>query len=165
MSPIGSSPHARGTLCRARDQFSCWRFIPACAGNAQVKRHVAACPSVHPRMRGERVTMARGGVRWLGSSPHARGMLSLDSGEGKPCRFIPACAGNVSTKAAMPSCYSVHPRMRGERVFHLVLVFGGVGSSSHARETPVSGAAERQGRRFILACAGNTLPAEHCFIT
>ena len=34
------------------------RFIPACAGNASISRTSCACSSVHPRMRGERVTKA-----------------------------------------------------------------------------------------------------------
>ena len=111
----GSSPHARGTLSSDPSEFAFYRFIPACAGNAQVKRHVAACPSVHPRMRGERVTMARGGVRWLGSSPHARGTLPRRP----PClpatRFIPACAGNAYFISCLFSVASGHPRMRGKR--------------------------------------------------
>ena len=50
----GSSPHARGTHSVTSSSSSSRRFIPACAGNAMVRRTAPAMIAVHPRMRGER---------------------------------------------------------------------------------------------------------------
>ena len=135
MSPIGSSPHARGTLCRARDQFSCWRFIPACAGNAFFGPIRICFLPVHPRMRGERSGQAPCCSLSFGSSPHARGTLPRRP----PClpatRFIPACAGNAYFISCSFSVASVHPRMRGKHACKSRMATKSVGSSSHARET------------------------------
>ena len=51
---LGSSPHARGTHSVTSSSSSSRRFIPACAGNAMVRRTAPAMIAVHPRMRGER---------------------------------------------------------------------------------------------------------------
>ena len=69
----GSSPHARGTLkLLGLERPSC-RFIPACAGNAKMKRRGKATRPVHPRMRGERLAVEGRASDETGSSPHARG--------------------------------------------------------------------------------------------
>ena len=71
--PFGSSPHARGTLHRHHTRLLGVRIIPACAGNAAVRRRRCAAKSDHPRMRGERTTGYRRSPNVDGSSPHARG--------------------------------------------------------------------------------------------
>ena len=111
----GSSPHARGTRrvshrCRADS-----RFIPACAGNAGPCAGRLRGIAVHPRMRGERISLAIDEEVKVGSSPHARGTLHIVSVDLGGNRFIPACAGNAAHHAHNPSLDSVHPRMRGER--------------------------------------------------
>ena len=53
----GSSPHARGTLPAQPAGTRRRRFIPTCAGNAATRPPARRGPAVHPRMRGERVTM------------------------------------------------------------------------------------------------------------
>ena len=90
----GSSPHARGTVVgAARDQAG-QRFIPACAGNGSWHIAIDCSSTVHPRMRGERLSFDFEGEGEHGSSPHARG---TDTRARHLChrrRFIPACAGN-----------------------------------------------------------------------
>ena len=71
--PIGSSPHARGTLRLGTQQRMHARFIPACAGNASSVTCPGRTSTVHPRMRGERPKAAQGRAPLRGSSPHARG--------------------------------------------------------------------------------------------
>ena len=156
MSPIGSSPHARGTLCRARDQFSCWRFIPACAGNAFFGPIRICFLPVHPRMRGERSGQAPCCSLSFGSSPHARGTRHDGTRRRALARFIPACAGNALTGFWRRQTLPVHPRMRGERFHEGRHAFLLLGSSPHARGTCISSRARFRWRRFILACAGNT---------
>src|SRR6516162_3600908 len=94
MSNAGSSPHARGTLCRSLEEVRDTRFIPACAGNTRRMAMSTVVCSVHPRMRGEH---DRANVNLFcrhGSSPHARGTLGVG-------------------QAVCVVC-AVHPRMRGE---------------------------------------------------
>ncbi len=94
----GSSPHARGTLYRTAWRLGLNRFIPACAGNAMGCIGTHQGRSVHPRMRGERLSSALEAKKSSGSSPHARGThhpVVARSGAG---RFIPACAGNADSR-------------------------------------------------------------------
>ena len=97
--PAGSSPHARGTHTGRPVEPEYPRFIPACAGNANIRSSTSYPASVHPRMRGERF----GNVDRLpwqdGSSPHARGTLAVAAPAPGENRFIPACAGNADNEA------------------------------------------------------------------
>ena len=132
----GSSPHARGTPMRSMACAIYQRFIPACAGNAEERQSGRKGGPVHPRMRGER-RAERGRTGSLGgSSPHARGTLSLYALRHSSIRFIPACAGNALSFYRWVGYYPVHPRMRGERYFRHDEVFVPFGSSPHARGTP-----------------------------
>ena len=143
----------------------CWcgwpgrRFIPACAGNAQVKVFMAALPAVHPRMRGEREIRCRCHAEPIGSSPHARGTRCTPGAGGHAGWFIPACAGNAC-QCRPPGCrLPVHPRMRGERGRTYRYMRLNAGSSPHARGTRRSRCSREPVDRFIPACAGNALLA------
>ena len=52
-SKVGSSPRARGTVCRELSPSAYHRFIPACAGNSPFSKRYFAQRAVHPRVRGE----------------------------------------------------------------------------------------------------------------
>ena len=138
----------------------CVRFIPACAGNAGLSLPSGWCPTVHPRMRGERGNFNSFHVDVCGSSPHARGTHRAGVSVGGADRFIPACAGNAGTATRRTAGDAVHPRMRGERGADSGLSLTRGGSSPHARGTH----RKRKGRddddRFIPACAGNAIPLE-----
>ena len=131
----GSSPHARGTRAVVDALSAAWRFIPACAGNADHHLSVWNPWAVHPRICGER---SSGFTRTLigdGSSLHARGTPAATPLYDAVARFIPACAGNASGPARPSASAPVHPRMCGER---------GVVVKTHD-----------QPPWFIPACAGN----------
>ena len=153
----GSSPHARGTLrCRLYGAPG-RRFIPACAGNAPTYTAAPVGPTVHPRMRGERIVPPPSACPSCGSSPHARGTppeeMAERTGYGSSPhargtrhfqktgrrirRFIPACAGNAPFECAPANAAAVHPRMRGERVKRRFVFLAADGSSPHARGTPL----------------------------
>ena len=134
----GSSPHARGTPSTSAASRSSFRFIPAYAGNARRPADAIADHPVHPRMRGERLSVAVRLNSSSGSSPHARGTRSR----------VPLA----------PFPVSVHPRMRGERKFRLCIRLSAAGSSPHARGTPSRGQLGPRCLRFIPACAGNADP-------
>ena len=69
----GSSPRARGTPHTGRRNLNLLRFIPAGAGNTEVRQALAVLRAVHPRGRGEHVLRAAGLGDADGSSPRARG--------------------------------------------------------------------------------------------
>ena len=154
---VGSSPHARGTRNRPRQQPAGLRFIPACAGNACCAVLSNRVTAVHPRMRGERF-FSRGKISGMfGSSPHARGTLFIDNHGDVFNRFIPACAGNACSGRFPRFLPAVHPRMRGERRWKVYLRTTADGSSPHARGTLNFRCPCATRCRFIPACAGNAL--------
>ena len=70
---------------------------------------------------------------FLGSSPHARGLLGALDQQAQGPRIIPACAGFTASPACPPAWTSDHPRMRGVYGKKNVFTFEAEGSSPHAR--------------------------------
>ena len=111
----GSSPLARGTQDLDRLGYVADRFIPAYAGNSQLRQPPLSAPAVHPRLRGE-LDILRG--KWEspdGSSPLTRG--TLNAGRGSRNFYAgssPLTRGTrlVFTGSIFP--IPVHPRLRGE---------------------------------------------------
>ena len=135
----GSSPRVRGT--RPPSPSTRWP------------------PAVHPRVCGELaadVVVDRAGVqvhpRVCGELPRRR--LPLLPG----ARFIPACAGNSRRPLPAPAPSPVHPRVCGELRAPTRRATWPSGSSPRVRGTPRQAQLVRLCRRFIPACAGNSLP-------
>ncbi len=156
----GPSPRARGARGSLAARTAGRRSIPACAGSTSAPGGARSGRMVHPRMRGEhmyREKLIRLGV---GPSPHARGALEELRNHLNRSRSIPACAGSTRSSSAAPTCWRVHPRMRGEHLSIAVVALNPWGPSPHAR-----GALEHHGRirasgRSIPACAGSTQQAQ-----
>ena len=72
-----------------------------------------------------------------GSSPHARGTLAGKARGDESLRIIPACAGNTMCIRRLTWCARDHPRMRGEHLPVPLCAPWIVGSSPHARGTPL----------------------------
>ena len=134
---IGSSPRARGTRYSGS---SSWRW-----------------QQVHPRGRGEHFLISAAVFPPPGSSPRARGTLSLDTVRLLDRRFIPAGAGNTALRFLRFRELAVHPRGRGEHATHLQDGAATRGSSPRARGTPYARGGSLFDRRFIPAGAGNTV--------
>ena len=94
-----------------------------------------------------------------GSSPRVRGTHLLRQVEVLQPRFIPACAGNSRSRRTTPTTTTVHPRVCGELFWCGEQVLVGDGSSPRVRGTRSHAAAHRFARRFIPACAGNSVVA------
>ena len=110
-------------------------------------------------MCGEQQERSEKALFGLGSSPRVRG---TGLGRLRCCvapRFIPACAGNRRSWAALGPARPVHPRVCGEQWKLPAPACAAVGSSPRVRGTgtPAERAIERQ--RFIPACAGNRCDA------
>ena len=152
----GSSPLARGTPEIVPLHPRPVRFIPARAGNTSRRSSSRVITPVHPRSRGEHVTMATTDNNWTGSSPLARGTRpSGRRGRGFG-RFIPARAGNTPAAPPHPTPLPVHPRSRGEHGTSSDSTISYCGSSPLARGTLRPPAERRGPDRFIPARAGNT---------
>ena len=154
----GSSPRVRGTHKARHAGRPHQRFIPACAGNTSPVRRVIMQQPVHPRVCGEHVRCPRRRPVAHGSSPRVRGTLSGADRAVEECRFIPACAGNTLPSARCRGCAAVHPRVCGEHIPRRSRVRSPPGSSPRVRGTRRCRRAAADHRRFIPACAGNTVP-------
>ena len=133
----GSSPHTRGTRLI---------FVPPKLPHP-----------VHPRIRGEHATCHHSWVVRSGSSPHTRGTPQIPHRLTPSTRFIPAYAGNTSTRVHSVVVQPVHPRIRGEHRALLSSTAHNLGSSPHTRGTLLERLHVPITQRFIPAYAGNTL--------
>ena len=139
LATSGSSPHTRGTIPAPPPPSTRSRFIPAYAGNAPFGGSSTGEKAVHPRIRGERTGGQTALPSIIGSSPHTRGTPHPDAKCRPPLRFIPAYAGNATTRLPVSRPRSVHPRIRGERSPNTIVTTQGDGSSPHTRGTRQQG--------------------------
>ncbi len=133
----GSSPHARGAPTCLYGRVKQPGIIPACAGSTFRAFRPSCQPRDHPRMRGEHI---RG--LWIaelaeGSSPHARGALSIRFTSARLLGIIPACAGSTPCMTWWLPLAWDHPRMRGEHHDAVRRDSESAGSSPHARGAPM----------------------------
>ena len=115
-------------------------IIPACAGSTTDATE-RAC------------------LHW-GSSPLARGALSISFSTASSVRIIPACAGSTLSSSVGMTRDRDHPRLRGE---HLPCPHCGgeaEGSPPLARGAQPAGAGLAGSGGIIPACAGSTVMAE-----
>ena len=112
--------------------------------------------SVHPRLRGELLTIINSKLTLSGSSPLARGTLLKLRLISHQIRFIPACAGNSIWRTLSPGNQLVHPRLRGELFILRTNSSISSGSSPLARGTRQNFESNYPLYRFIPACAGNS---------
>ena len=132
----GSSPLARGTQIKAGKMRKQARFIPARAGNTHCRNSHHCCAAVHPRSRGEHITMLVDYKARDGSSPLARGTRFCNLIYNGNFRFIPARAGNTPRQHGRRRWIAVHPRSRGEHANVAQDADFCTGSSPLARGTP-----------------------------
>ncbi len=91
--------------------------------------------AVYPRWRGEHQSRIRYPTCIFGLSPLARGTRGDRSYDPAWLRFIPAGAGNTSTKNYLLSLLTVYPRWRGEHCNSPSLISAVGGLSPLARGT------------------------------
>ncbi len=152
-----SSPRARGTLQAAPRSLVRIRFIPAHAGNINRSTKIYIRSAVHPRTRGEHAVSHSPPEPSHGSSPHTRGTFQSARSFFREDRFIPAHAGNITSRARRPGVNPVHPRTRGEHIYTLKMNASKFGSSPHTRGISTNPLLTAQNIRFIPAHAGNIL--------
>ena len=153
---IGSSPLARGLLVNGLLRRDGRRIIPARAGftlRLRCRRHGR---EDHPRSRGVYAASRPPRTGAGGSSPLARGLLSILVTEEFDLRIIPARAGFTAATSASTATAEDHPRSRGVYVPHCVALGTGRGSSPLARGLLEIPGAKRTHARIIPARAGFT---------
>ena len=114
-----------------------------------------SCEAVHPRTRGEHNGSKCDSFVASGSSPHTRGTSGAVDQLVGPERFIPAHAGNISSRLGRRSGRPVHPRTRGEHRTAPGRADRCRGSSPHTRGTYLGYPHLDHVERFIPAHAGN----------
>ena len=152
----GSSPLARGTPGSRASSHQRHGLIPARAGNTD---SLAVSPNftrAHPRSRGEHddYQCVCGGAP--GSSPLARGTLTLRILHSHRAGLIPARAGNTELRGAGAVDVGAHPRSRGEHARHGTKEGRRWGSSPLARGTQHDASDVPALTGLIPARAGNT---------
>ena len=111
---VGLSPLARGTRMIPNLGYRTSRFIPAGAGNSDLKIASQYWRAVYPRWRGELMKCRNVNFSSGGLSPLARGTQRQYGGHSVASRFIPAGAGNSRSVRTRVSAVAVYPRWRGE---------------------------------------------------
>ena len=111
--------------------------------------------AVHPRACGERTRSPTPTAADTGSSPRVRGTVKRSLKRSPYRRFIPARAGNGSTRPSFLYKPPVHPRACGERPVDGLFPPIAIGSSPRVRGTASDGGRGRRLHRFIPARAGN----------
>ena len=109
----GSSPLARGLLSNSSICVLCLWIIPARAGFTYKPTQLRRFDADHPRSRGVYLAAARNALRFIGSSPLARGLLDLGHGVVHRERIIPARAGFTAALDTTAQTSADHPRSRG----------------------------------------------------
>ena len=108
-------------------------------------------------MRGEYLRWPAAPTPFMGSPPHARGILEYEKSKPVQTGITPACAGNTFRRSVRCKAFWDHPRMRGEYRLPSILVVFPQGSPPHARGIQVIQDALVKSRGITPACAGNTV--------
>ena len=131
----GLSPLARGTFTAESPQRGIVRFIPAGAGNIELRSMYGLVQAVYPRWRGEHPLSVKTWLTTCGLSPLARGTCIPTSSSLMLSRFIPAGAGNIPDGGLKENDLVVYPRWRGEHAPASPMLQGTYGLSPLARGT------------------------------
>ena len=152
----GSSPLARGLPHRLRRRVPGLGIIPARAGFTRRRRPPQQSARDHPRSRGVYSVKGIAAKPINGSSPLARGLLTMVKDTGGPMGIIPARAGFTAGTAKRARTGRDHPRSRGVYNPEPGKPAIAAGSSPLARGLQGSVLPARGGRRIIPARAGFT---------
>ena len=153
---LGSSPLARGLPKVSGGSVTTDRIIPARAGFTRGWFEVWRVVLDHPRSRGVYVAATWRTAPMLGSSPLARGLPLLDTGEGRTGGIIPARAGFTVGGDLCRRESGDHPRSRGVYVKVFPSEAATLGSSPLARGLPLPPSCPEWTSRIIPARAGFT---------
>ena len=116
---------------------------------------ICSASAVYPRLRGERWISRPLREYYSGLSPATRGTPALACRFSCHRRFIPGYAGNASGLIDQFRADSVYPRLRGERMWPVLITPSHHGLSPATRGTPAVNLTAADSWRFIPGYAGN----------
>ena len=136
-SKIGSPPRMRGKAVVILLCVATFRITPAYAGKSCHPHLKKALPGDHPRVCGEKYSLALFLGLHRGSPPRMRGKVDVFFTFVIPGRITPAYAGKRISLHTVCRCLWDHPRVCGEKVtdFHLFWHFGGSPPRMRGKET------------------------------
>jgi len=155
-SDTGSSPLARGGPRRRCASHPPSWLIPARAGRTTPQGRPPHRRPAHPRSRGADGASSISQNDQPGSSPLARGGLSVSSRRTIALRLIPARAGRTCSRARVTAGPTAHPRSRGADKTARALIPLTIGSSPLARGGLAATDGDALVLRLIPARAGRT---------
>ena len=152
----GSPPRVRGKGTIRAESNAKRRITPACAGKSSST--VLDLPSIrdHPRVCGEKATVAPARAPDQGSPPRVRGKVTCSLMQRHKLRITPACAGKRSSKSGLTMWSKDHPRVCGEKGFKLQETAIRPGSPPRVRGKGLKNPGVAFARRITPACAGKS---------
>ena len=157
VAELGSSPRMRGTRNRRRGGNALRGTIPAYAGNTKCTARWSAGTRDHPRVCGEHMMSLRFIPCDPGSSPRMRGTHNVRIACAGIIGIIPAYAGNTYRMCRSYTVPRDHPRVCGEHLSDVPVVYRPTGSSPRMRGTRSTVTMVVRTIGIIPAYAGNTV--------
>ena len=150
----GLSPRVRGKRSEKCVSRIRRRSIPACAGEASLKRSMMCLSRVYPRVCGGSAIFSVASTIALGLSPRVRGKRGHIRNRHIALRSIPACAGEARQSRGGAGPARVYPRVCGGSRDGVAAKAGVVGLSPRVRGKRGDPHNSTGGRGSIPACAG-----------
>ena len=150
----GSPPLTRGKEAQPTGNMSNLRITPAYAGKRGDLMITQAHPEDHPRLRGEKRLVYWGCYSKKGSPPLTRGKACDADWLRAVSGITPAYAGKRRLRQPHRCRKEDHPRLRGEKLFLLVLLARMQGSPPLTRGKASSTGKSSSGGRITPAYAG-----------
>ena len=155
----GSPPRVRGKVAeRCYTDCACG-ITPACAGKRTRRLQMRQDERDHPRVCGEKRSLAhhRGGL--LGSPPRVRGKGLFLYRWNRQHGITPACAGKRGFQSRpCPQCRD-HPRVCGEKIAPMLNGMKNMGSPPRVRGKDLLVSSQLAAFGITPACAGKSISA------
>ena len=123
----------RGKDIQCSEEILFRGITPACAGKRQCAKMRSRTTEDHPRVCGEKASIANSYVHNQGSPPHVRGKDMAHLFDPALDGITPACAGKSAVSTSLIFLRRDHPRMCGEKLALFYRPFFQQGSPPHVR--------------------------------
>ena len=153
---LGSPPHVRGKEVERTESPLQGGITPACAGKSLTSSLFFRNRQDHPRVCGEKASIANSYVHNQGSPPHVRGKDMAHLFDPALDGITPACAGKSAVSTSLIFLRRDHPRMCGEKLALFYRPFFQQGSPPHVRGKEKRSTAKTPRNRITPACAGKS---------
>ena len=134
----------------------CLRITPAYAGKSVPAKCRATFYRDHPRICGEKSTKDGNSAEVIGSPPHMRGKVQMNSRSFKSNRITPAYAGKRKLWNPSRAACEDHPRICGEKFPTLRKTAAWQGSPPHMRGKDIENSFDFFQNRITPAYAGKS---------